>query len=248
MKELLRVEKLRKRFGTETVLEGITLTVPQGKVTTLVGPSGAGKTTLLRCLNFLERAEEGSVTFEDETYDLKRVTRQQIRAYRMRTGFVFQNFNLFLNKTAIDNVTEGLIVARRMSREEARRTGEEALERVGLLDHATYYPAQLSGGQQQRVAIARALATKPKIIFFDEPTSALDPELTDEVLSVMRDLARDGMTMLLVTHEIAFARSISSQMVFMEEGRIVEAGETERVFTTPQMERTAAFLKTGTNE
>ena len=240
---LLEVKGIQKRFKSLDVLKGISLSVNTGDAAVILGPSGAGKTTLLRCMNFLETPDEGELTFEGQTYEMNRMNGKQIRDYRLRTAFVFQNFNLFMNKTALQNVTERLIIARGMNRKEADQKGMQALERVGLVSHAGYYPHQLSGGQQQRVAIARALAADPRIIFFDEPTSALDPELTDEVLSVMRGLADDGMTMLIVTHEIEFARTVSNQIIFMENGKVVESGPTAKIFAGPKKERTAAFLK-----
>ena len=240
---VLEVKNLTKSFHGQQVLKGIDLSVDAGDATVILGPSGAGKTTLLRCMNFLETADGGEITFDGKTRPIQEMTKKEIRAYRMNTAFVFQGFNLFLNKNALANVTEGLTVVRKTDKATAKRIGMEALARVGLADHADKYPHQLSGGQQQRVAIARALATDPEIIFFDEPTSALDPELTGEVLSVMRSLAADGMTMLIVTHEIEFARTVSNRIVFMEDGRVVEAGESKRIFTYPEKERTAAFLK-----
>ena len=198
------------------VLRGVDLTVEKGDVVAILGPSGSGKTTLLRCLNFLETADAGQLTFDGETFDLAHADRASIARLRRKTAFVFQNYNLFRNKTALQNVTEGLIVARKMPKAEADAVGMKMLEKVGLADRADYYPRQLSGGQQQRVAIARALASGPEIIYFDEPTSALDPELTGEVLAVMRQLAQEGMTMLVVTHEMGFARNVSSRTVFME--------------------------------
>ena len=204
----------------------------------ILGPSGSGKTTLLRCLNFLETADAGQLVLDGETFDLAHAGRADIARLRKKTAFVFQNYNLFRNKTALQNVTEGLIVARRMPREQADAIGRRMLEKVGLADRADYYPRQLSGGQQQRVAIARALATDPEIIYFDEPTSALDPELTGEVLSVMRQLAEEGMTMLVVTHEMGFARNVSSKTVFMENGVVVEQAPS-REFLLPTRRRSA---------
>ena len=241
---MLDVRNLNKRFDALKVLNDVSLHVDRGDVTAIIGPSGSGKTTLLRCMNFLTPADSGSLTFGDRTYDLARMSKKDIAAIRMRTGFVFQSFNLFSNKTAIQNVTEGLIVARRMPKDQAREIAIQALDRVGLRDRADHYPAQLSGGQQQRVAIARAVATNPEIIYFDEPTSALDPELIGEVLSVMRDLASSGMTMLVVTHEMRFAREVSSRVIFMEKGAIVEQNESKAFFENPSEARTRAFLKT----
>ena len=240
---LLEAKNIQKRFGTHEILKDISLSVDAGEVGVILGPSGAGKTTLLRCLNFLETPDEGTLIFEGQSHVMNLMSRSEIRNYRLHTAFVFQNFNLFLNKTALQNVTEGLIVARGWDKVKAEKKGSEALDRVGLLSHKGHYPHQLSGGQQQRVAIARALAADPKIIFFDEPTSALDPELTGEVLSVIRSLANDGMTMLIVTHEVEFARTVSNKSIFMENGVVVEAGSTAKVFNDPEKERTAAFLK-----
>ena len=244
---LLEIKGLYKSFHGQQVLKNVDLSVDSGDAAVILGPSGAGKTTLLRCMNFLETADSGEITFGSVTRQLNAMTKKEIRDYRMQTAFVFQNFNLFFNRTALGNVTEGLVVARGVNKKTARQIGMEALRHVGLADHADKYPHQLSGGQQQRVAIARALAAKPKIIFFDEPTSALDPELTGEVLGVMRRLASEGMTMLIVTHEMEFARTVSNRIVFMEDGEVVEAGETRRMFTNPLKERTAAFLNTTQN-
>ena len=239
---MLEVKNVHKRFGEREVLMGVDLRVERGEVVALIGPSGSGKTTLLRCINFLERADAGEMVFDGEHLDLARVTRADIARVRRRTGFVFQNYNLFANKTALHNVTESLIVTRGKRREEAERIGRESLARVGMADWAGQYPSQLSGGQQQRVAIARALALEPDIIYFDEPTSALDPELIGEVLGVMRSLAEGGMTMLVVTHEMSFARSVSSRTVFMADGRVVEQGPSAEFFRAPKEARTRAFL------
>ena len=225
------------------VLQGVDLTVEKGDVVAILGPSGSGKTTLLRCLNFLETADEGQLIFDGETFDLAHASRADIARLRKKTAFVFQNYNLFRNKTALQNVTEGLVVARKMPQAQADAIGRKMLEKVGLADRADYYPRQLSGGQQQRVAIARALATDPEIIYFDEPTSALDPELTGEVLNVMRQLAEEGMTMLVVTHEMGFARNVSSKTVFMENGVVVEQAPSREFFADPKEERTRAFLQ-----
>ena len=241
---MLEVRNLKKTFGPLRVLDGVSLKMEKGDVTAIIGPSGGGKTTLLRCINFLEMADGGTLIFGGRTYDLSTIGRRDIAAIRMKTGFVFQSFNLFSNKTALQNVTEGLIIARRMPREQARDIAMKALDQVGLKDRADHYPSQLSGGQQQRVAIARAVATSPEIIYFDEPTSALDPELIGEVLSVMRDLASSGMTMLVVTHEMRFARDVSNHVIFMENGRIVEEGPSKAFFENPQEARTRDFLRT----
>ena len=224
------------------VLQGVDLTVEKGDVVAILGPSGSGKTTLLRCLNFLETADAGQLVRDGETFDLAHAGRADITRLRKKTAFVFQNYNLFRNKTALQNVTEGLIVARRMPREQADAIGRRMLEKVGLADRADYYPRQLSGGQQQRVAIARALATDPEIIYFDEPTSALDPELTGEVLRVLRDLADRKTTMIIVTHEMNFARDVADRILFMDGGVVVEQGPARQLIEHPQEERTRRFL------
>lgn len=226
------------------VLRGVDLSVRQGDVIAVIGPSGSGKTTLLRCLNFLERADEGTLTFDGEHFDLTKMSKRDISRLRKKTAFVFQNYNLFANKTALQNVTEGLIVGRKMPKAQAEQIAREALDKVGLSDRCNHYPSQLSGGQQQRVAIARAIAVNPEIIYFDEPTSALDPELTGEVLSVMRELAEDGMTMVVVTHEMGFARNVSNHVIFMEDGNIVEQADSKSFFESPKEPRTKAFLQT----
>ena len=224
------------------VLNGVDLSVEKGDVVAILGPSGSGKTTLLRCLNFLETADSGTLVFDGESFDLGRISRADIARLRKKTAFVFQNYNLFRNKTALQNVTEGLIVARRMPKEQADEIGRRMLEKVGLADRADYYPRQLSGGQQQRVAIARALATDPEIIYFDEPTSALDPELTGEVLKVLRDLADRKTTMIIVTHEMHFARDVADRILFMDGGVVVEEGPARQLIDHPQEERTKQFL------
>ena len=240
---MLSVRNIQKSFGPTEVLKGIDLTVEQGDVVAILGPSGSGKTTLLRCMNFLETADGGELIFDGETYAFGHVHKRDVAKIRQKTAFVFQNYNLFLNKTALQNVTEGLIVGRKMPKAQAMEIGKKALAKVGLADRVDFYPDQLSGGQQQRVAIARAVATDPEIIYFDEPTSALDPELTGEVLSVMRDLAREGMTMLVVTHEMGFARTVSNKVILMEDGKIIEQGSSEDFFEHPKEERTRAFLR-----
>ena len=242
---LLSVKDVHKSFGALDVLKGVDLSVEKGDVVAILGPSGSGKTTLLRCMNLLERADRGTLTFDGEEFQLDRVSKKDAARLRKKTGFVFQSFNLFLNKTALQNVTEGLTVARKMPRAEAEEIGRAALEKVGLADRMDHYPSQLSGGQQQRVAIARAMAVKPEIIYFDEPTSALDPELTGEVLSVMRQLAEEGQTLIVVTHELGFARTVSNRTVFMEHGVVVESGPSGEMFSNPSQERTRAFLQAG---
>ena len=239
---MLEIKNVHKAFGSLEVLKGVSLEVEKGDVVAILGPSGSGKTTFLRCVNFLETADQGEMIFDGEHFPLHGASKKDIARFRMKTAFVFQNYNLFRNKTAIQNVTEGLIVARKMPKAQALDVGMRMLEKVGLADRADSYPSQLSGGQQQRVAIARGLATQPEIILFDEPTSALDPELTGEVLAVMRSLAQEGMTMLVVTHEMAFARDVSSQVVFMHQGVICEQGTPAQVFGDPQQQETKEFL------
>ena len=241
---MLEIRNLRKAFGPLQVLKGIDLDVNKGDVVAILGSSGSGKTTMLRCLNFLERADAGTMDFDGRRIELHRATHAEINALRRRTGFVFQNYNLFANKTALQNVTEGLIIARKMPRRTAEELAHAQLVKVGMDDRADYYPSQLSGGQQQRVAIARAMAADPEIIYFDEPTSALDPELTGEVLAVMRGLAGEGRTMLVVTHEMDFARHAANRVVFMEQGVIVEQNTAEAFFNDPQQPRTQEFLQT----
>ena len=233
----------RKVVSQLDVLKGVDLTVNKGDVVAILGPSGSGKTTFLRCLNFLETADSGTLIFDGEQFDLGKITKADIARLRKKTAFVFQNYNLFRNKTALQNVTEGLVIARKTPKAQADAIGMKMLEKVGLADRADSYPRQLSGGQQQRVAIARALATDPEILYFDEPTSALDPELTGEVLAVMRQLAEEGMTMLVVTHEMGFARGVSSKTVFMENGVVVEAAPSQEFFAHPKEERTREFLR-----
>lgn len=240
---VLEITGIHKAFGNLEVLKGVDLKVEKGDVVAILGPSGSGKTTLLRCINFLEKADEGSITFDGKTHDFKTISKKEIAEIRLHTGFVFQNYNLFANKTALQNVTQGLITVRKMPKEEANKIGMEMLEKVGMADRADYYPSQLSGGQQQRVAIARALAPDPEIIYFDEPTSALDPELIGEVLNVMKDLAKEGRTMIVVTHEMSFARDVSNHTIFMENGVICEEGESKEFFKNPKKERTREFLR-----
>ena len=240
---MLQVRNLKKSFGTLEVLKGVDLDVNKGDVVAILGSSGSGKTTMLRCLNFLERADAGTMLFDEKQLELHSASRADINALRRRTGFVFQNYNLFANKTALQNVTEGLIIARKMPRAQAEEIGRAALVEVGMEDRADSYPSQLSGGQQQRVAIARAIAADPEIIYFDEPTSALDPELTGEVLAVMRKLAQEGRTMLVVTHEMNFARHAANRVIFMDGGVIVEQNDAETFFTNPAQPRTQEFLQ-----
>jgi polar amino acid transport system ATP-binding protein len=236
---MIEIEGLQKSFGSNRVLDGISLKVPEGKVVCVIGPSGSGKSTLLRCVNGLESYEGGDVRVDGLRVDRGH---KDIRAVRQRVCMVFQRFNLFGHRTALENVTEGPIYALGRARAEAEREAVALLAQVGLAGKEASYPAQLSGGQQQRVAIARALAMQPRAVLFDEPTSALDPELVGEVLRVMRDLARGGMTMMVVTHEIGFAREVADHVVFMDRGRVVEEGPPAEVLTAPRAPRTRDFL------
>lgn len=240
---MLEIKNLKKKYDKDYVLKDISFKVEKGDIISIIGPSGCGKTTLLRCLNFLNDSDQGQLIFDEETYDMANINKKEINEIRKKTGFVFQNYNLFLNKTALQNVTEGLIIARKMAKEEAIKIGEEMLNKVGLLDRKDYYPSQLSGGQQQRIAIARALALNPEIIYFDEPTSALDPELIGEVLEVIRQLALEKRTMIIVSHEMHFVKNISTKVIFMEDGLIVEEGSPEDIFDNPKEKRTKEFLE-----
>jgi polar amino acid transport system ATP-binding protein len=246
---MVAAEGVHKRFGHVEVLKGIDLTVAPSEVMCVIGPSGSGKSTFLRCINHLEKIDSGRlwvdgrlVGYRPSGGKLHELRDREVAAQRRDIGMVFQRFNLFPHMTALENVIEAPIQVRGARREEARARGLELLERVGLGERVHNYPNQLSGGQQQRVAIARALAMEPKLMLFDEPTSALDPELVGEVLDVMRGLAADGMTMIVVTHEIGFAREVGDTLVFMDDGVVVEAGDPKQVLTDPQQERTRAFL------
>ncbi|MEJ8778202.1 amino acid ABC transporter ATP-binding protein [Pseudogracilibacillus sp. ICA-222130] len=240
---MLQLKDIHKQFGDNHVLKGVDISVEKGDVVVILGPSGSGKTTLLRSINFLERADAGEIIFQDKTIDTKTATKKEIHALRQKIAFVFQNYNLFQHKTALENVTEGLIIARKMKKDEAEKIGVQALEKVGLQDKLDAYPVQLSGGQQQRVGIARAIALNPDVILFDEPTSALDPELVGEVLEVMKEIAHDGITMVVVTHEMDFARQVADKVIFMADGVVVEEGTPKEIFVHPKEERTRQFLK-----
>lgn len=240
---MLKVTNIRKAFKDNEVLKGVDIEVNKGDVVTILGPSGSGKTTLLRCINFLEQADGGQLDFDEQHIDYAKVTGKEIKAIRHKTAFVFQNYNLFNNKTALENVTEGLIYGRGVEKKKAIEIAKKALDRVGLSERYDYYPSQLSGGQQQRVGIARAIAVEPEIILMDEPTSALDPELIGEVLGVIKSLADEGKTMVIVTHEMQFAKEISTNVIFMDGGRIVEQGPASKIFTNPDEVRTRRFLR-----
>jgi cystine transport system ATP-binding protein len=241
---LLTARNVRKSFGEHLVLRDISFEVLAGTVTTVIGPSGSGKTTVLRALNTLDRADAGTIRIGDVSVDFAgRPDRATLARFRAQSGMVFQSHNLFPHKTVRDNVLEGPVVVQRRPRAEAREEADRLLAQVGLAEKADQYPYQLSGGQQQRVGIARALALRPKLVLFDEPTSALDPELVGEVLAVIKDLARRGWTMVVVTHEIRFARQVSDQVLFIEGGLVVESGPPDRVLVAPEQARTRQFLQ-----
>ena len=240
---MIEIKDIRKTFDGLEVLKGLDFKIEKGDVVAILGPSGSGKTTLLRCMNFLIPADSGTMIFDNQTIDFKNASKKTIHEIRNKTAFVFQNFNLFANKTALQNVTLGLIVGKKMNKAEADDIGKKLLDKVGLSDKYDSYPSQLSGGQQQRVAIARALASNPEIIYFDEPTSALDPELIGEVLKVIKELADEGMTMIVVTHEMNFARNISNKILFMDEGKIVSFTATDEFFSNQDNERIRNFIR-----
>lgn len=240
---MIELQHVKKSFGKLEVLKNVSLEVKDGEVIVILGPSGSGKTTLLRCINFLERADAGTLKMDEKVVDLKRANRKEILDIRRRTAFVFQNYGLFANKTALQNVMEGLVIVQKKPKEEARKLAEEALDWVGVLDKKDSYPSQMSGGQQQRVGIARAVALKPEVILFDEPTSALDPELVGETLEVIKKVARTGVTMVIVTHEMSFAEDVADKVIFMDEGVVVEEGTPKEIFQKPKEERTKKFLE-----
>lgn len=248
--EIIRTENMCKNFGDLKILKNVSLTVEQGEVVVIIGPSGAGKSTFLRALNHLEKATSGKIYIEERLLDDRRkeinhsnLSKKEKNELLLKMGMVFQRFNLFPHKTALENVMVAPINVKGMNRIEAEPMARDLLTRVGLADKMDVYPSKLSGGQQQRVAIARALAMQPQIMLFDEPTSALDPELVGEVLSVMQDLAKEGMTMICVTHEMGFARDVADKIVFMYDGCILEEGTPEEIFTNPKEDRTKAFLQ-----
>jgi putative amino-acid transport system ATP-binding protein len=240
---MIEIRGLTKRFGTTTVLNGIDLTIRPGERIVVIGPSGTGKSTLLRCINFLDRAEAGTIRVGDLSVDAARASRAEILALRRRTAFVFQNYSLFANRTARGNIAEALVTVKRLPRAAAQSRADRILRDVGLADKAEAYPAALSGGQQQRVGIGRALALDAQLMLFDEPTSALDPEWVGEVLAVIRRVAEQHQTMLIVTHEMQFASEIADRVLFMEGGRVVEEGPPSQLFNAPRDPRTQAFLR-----
>lgn len=245
---MLEVRNLHKKFGKKEVLKGIDMDVNQGEVVVLLGPSGSGKTTFLRCLNFLERADQGQITLDEQVIHVEKAKEKEILAHQRKTAMVFQNYALFQNKTAIENIAMPVMMAQKKSKEEAFSLATQLLEQVGLSDRDNFYPSQMSGGQQQRIGIARALALNPKVILFDEPTSALDPELVGQVLALLRNIAETGATMVLVTHEMKFAYEVADKVVFMENGYVVEQGTPQEVFEQTKEERTKAFLARFTNQ
>lgn len=243
---MIEIRDLHKSFGSLEVLKGIDLTLERGKVLAIIGPSGSGKTTLLRCFNLLEVPDRGKLTVGKLTMDFqagKKIREKDAIALRKVTGMVFQSFNLFPHKTAIENIMEAQMTVQRKSKSDSRQVAAELLAKVGLADKAEAYPHQLSGGQQQRIAIARAMAVGPEVLLFDEPTSALDPELVGEVLKVIKQLAADGMTMIIVTHEMAFARDVADRVCFLDNGRILEEAPPSKLFSNPENPRTRQFLQ-----
>lgn len=240
---MIEIKNLNKYFKKHHVLKDVNLKVEKGETVALIGPSGSGKSTLLRCINLLEKPTDGEILLDDIHVNAHSLTKQCIHNVHQNTGMVFQNYNLFANKTALENIAEALIVVKKMPKKEALKKSLELLDKVGLSDHANHYPSGLSGGQQQRVAIARALAINPKVILFDEPTSALDPELVDEVLRVIKNVAKERVTMIIVTHELEFAREVADRIVFMADGVIVEENNSRDFFLNPKMDRTRQFLE-----
>lgn len=245
---MFEVRNLKSSYGSHKVLKGVDFHVDGGEVIVILGSSGSGKTTLLRNISFLTEADEGTIKFNDLEKEIRRLKRPEIHELRSKIGYVFQNFNLFRNMSVKQNILEGLVTARHMNKREALRIVDEVLEKVDMQDRADYYPDQLSGGQQQRVAIARTIAYRPDLILFDEPTSALDPELTREVLKIMIKLAREGTTMVVVTHEMDFARNVADRVIFMENGVVVEEASSEKFFNHPEEEATKRFLRTVIND
>lgn len=240
---VIKVEQLSKSFGSNKVLDKVDLTVDEGEVIAIIGPSGSGKSTLLRCLNLLEKPDSGRISIADITLDSQKYSHRQEIALRHQSAMVFQSYNLFKNKTALENITLSPIVAQGLNKTEAEQLGMALLKQVGLEQQAHQYPVTLSGGQQQRVAIARALAVKPKVLLFDEPTSALDPERVNEVLQVIQQLAKQKITMVIVTHELDFAKNVADKVIFMANGNIVEQGDAKQVIDNPQQELTKRFVR-----
>ncbi len=239
---MISATNLHKSYGSTHVLKGIDFTVQEGEVVAIIGPSGSGKTTLLRSLNSLDIPDKGTLTVGEATIQFEQYRKKDLLKLRQQSSMVFQHYHLFQNKRALENITEGLIVSQNMSKKEAEKIGEQLLTRIGLLHKKDAFPSELSGGQQQRIGIARALAMNPAVLLFDEPTSALDPEMVGEILEMMKDIASQGMTMVIVTHEISFAKDVADTVIFMADGEIVEKGSPENVLMNPQHERTKQFL------
>lgn len=243
MAHMVELNNIHKSFGKNHILKGVNLNIEKGEVVVILGPSGSGKTTLLRTVNFLDSADDGSVTVNGFCLDCKKHVKSQVIELRRKTAMVFQNYNLFQNKTILENVMEGLVTVKKLRKADAEKMSREILSKVGLSERCDFYPSQLSGGQQQRAGIARALILDPDVILFDEPTSALDPELVGEVLNTIKTVAQTGITMIVVTHEISFAREVASRIIFMEGGTIVEEGKPSEILVNPKEPRTRQFLK-----
>lgn len=245
---MIMIEDLHKSYGDNTVLKGINLQIEKGEVIAILGPSGSGKSTFLRCLNFLEEPEKGIISIDNAKVNAEKIQNKDVHLLRKKTAMVFQHYNLFKHKTALENITESLLITRKIKKDEANKIGIKLLKEVGLEGKENSYPGALSGGQQQRVGIARALALEPYVILFDEPTSSLDPELVEEVLNVMQEVTKKNTTMIIVTHEMAFARNVADRVIFMADGHIIEQGTPEDIFTKTKNERTIKFLKNYTNQ
>lgn len=242
MANQIEITDVHKSFGNHKILKGVNVVVQEGEVVCILGPSGSGKTTFLRCINFLERANAGRIILGDNRVDFSAATKKSIKAIRMNTAMVFQGYELFKHMTILQNIMEGLVTVRKVPKKKAMSVAMKALDKVGLSDKASAYPSQLSGGQQQRIGIARAMALEPELMLFDEPTSALDPELVDEVLAIMKELAESGKTMIIVTHEMQFAYEVADKIIFMADGKVLESGTPDEVFNHPKEQRTQEFL------
>ena len=247
MEYMVKLENIHKSFGENHILKGVDLNIKKGEVIVILGPSGSGKTTLLRTINFLDPADEGSITVNDFKVDAKKHNKAEVIELRRKTAMVFQNYKLFANKTILENVMEGLVTVKKFKKSDAEEMSKNILNKVGLSERYDFYPSQLSGGQQQRAGIARALILDPDVILFDEPTSALDPELVGEVLNTIKNVAQTGITMIVVTHEIAFAKEVATRVIFMEGGKVVEQGPPEEILVNPKEPRTQQFLSRITN-